>query len=184
MLPSEIVDVAAGKICELFRPRSPEVPAHLSPAVELPVSTPEHNGFNLPVPQHLVVPTPPTPPADPTSIEFEVRVDEMPHLLIPESSTAPDVGAVPELTREPESIVVPASPTLIAEPPSIGVQTRMDVTEERPAWMKCLACGEVPELTRTRHPLLNLHHSGVQARVDVRALGNPDSSYSSSTDNQ
>lgn len=109
VLLSKIVDVAAGQICELFRPQSPEVPAHLSPAVELPVSTPEHNGFSLPVPQQQVAPT---PPAEPTSTGFESRVDEMPHLQIPESSTAPDTGAIPELPREAESVNVAAPPTL------------------------------------------------------------------------
>ncbi|XP_059201803.1 cell surface glycoprotein 1-like [Centropristis striata] len=123
-LLSEIVDVAAEQICEMFHPKSPKVPAPLSPAAEPPATAPVQEDSNLTVTRSpetnpAVVSTPPAspaPPVEPASItNVETREDE---------SDEPSLVNNPESTRDPDSTVVPTS-TPPVEPPAIpNIETR------------------------------------------------------------
>ncbi|XP_059201654.1 cell surface glycoprotein 1-like [Centropristis striata] len=126
-LLSEIVDVAAEQICEMFHPKSPKVPAPLSPAAEPHATVPVQEDSNLtvtpsPETNPAVVSTPPAspaPPVEPPSVtDVETRKDEC---------DKPSLENNPEPTREPDSAAVPASPAPPVEPPSMTVvETRED----------------------------------------------------------
>ncbi|XP_059202245.1 cell surface glycoprotein 1-like [Centropristis striata] len=141
-LLSEIVDVAAEQICEMFHPKSPKVPAALSPAAEPPATAPVQEDSNLtvtpsPETNPAVVSTPPAspaPPVEPPSVtDVETRKDEC---------DKPSLENNPEPTREPDSAAVPASPAPPVEPPSMTVvETREDERDNS-------GLGNDPEPTR------------------------------------
>ncbi|XP_037610160.1 arp2/3 complex-activating protein rickA-like isoform X1 [Sebastes umbrosus] len=105
VLLKEIVNVAARKICGMFWPQSPKVPAHLTPPPEPPVPTPVQEAeTEEPETDSAASPTPPAEP--PSTTDVEARED----------------GNL-KTTRELDSAVTPA-PLLLTPPaePEIAVQ--------------------------------------------------------------
>ncbi|XP_023275107.1 uncharacterized protein LOC111664658 [Seriola lalandi dorsalis] len=153
VLLSKIADVAAEQICEMFRPQSPKVPAHLTPAAESPATTSEEQQTPSPDIISAVVETLLSYPAEPAT---KVHARE-------------DGSGEPSLDKDPKSSIeldTAAVKTLLSHPaePTTKVHAREDSSGE-PSLEKDVKFSKTPDsavITAPAEPA-----SKVQSREDV-----------------